>query len=75
MGPFVGGVEAVCGLLIIVGLLTRLASIPLLVIMVVAIVSTKLPILIGHDLGPFTISRPTSSGPGSGARSTRPAPT
>ncbi len=56
MGPFVGGVEAVCGLLIIVGLMTRLAAIPLLVIMVVAIVSTKLPILIGHDLGPFHLA-------------------
>jgi uncharacterized membrane protein YphA (DoxX/SURF4 family) len=56
MGPFVGGVETVCGLLIIVGLMTRLAAIPLLVIMVVAIVSTKLPILIGHDLGPFHLA-------------------
>jgi putative oxidoreductase len=30
MGPFVGGIETVCGLLIIVGLFTRLATIPLL---------------------------------------------
>jgi putative oxidoreductase len=49
MGPFVGAVEVVCGTLIIVGLLTRLAAIPLIVIMVVAIVSTKVPILLGHD--------------------------
>ena len=41
MGPFVGGVEIVCGLLIILGLYTRLAAIPLIVIMVVAIASTK----------------------------------
>jgi len=49
MGPFVGAVETICGVLIILGLLTRLAVIPLLVIMVVAIVSTKIPILLGHD--------------------------
>jgi putative oxidoreductase len=35
--------------LIIVGLFTRLAAIPLIVIMVVAIVSTKVPILLGHE--------------------------
>src|SRR5579863_1645702 len=35
MGPFVGIVEAVCGALIIVGLLTRLAAIPLIIIMIV----------------------------------------
>jgi uncharacterized membrane protein YphA (DoxX/SURF4 family) len=49
MGPFVGIVEIVCGTLIILGLLTRLASIPLIIIVVVAIISTKIPILLGHD--------------------------
>ena len=53
MGPFVGVVEAVCGALIILGLLTRLAAVPLIVIMIVALVSTKLPILLGHDVGMF----------------------
>jgi putative oxidoreductase len=53
MGPFVGTVEVVCGTLIILGLLTRLAAIPLIVIMVVAIVSTKLPIWAGHDIWIF----------------------
>jgi uncharacterized membrane protein YphA (DoxX/SURF4 family) len=52
MGPFVGTVEIVCGSLIILGFLTRLAAIPL-VIMVVAIVSTKLPIWAGHDVWLF----------------------
>ena len=55
MGPFVGVVETLCGLLIIVGLFTRLATIPLLIVMVVAIVSTKAPILLGRDVGPFQI--------------------
>ena len=53
MGPFVGGVEIVCGLLIILGLYTRLAAIPLIVIMVVAIASTKIPILLGQDFWIF----------------------
>jgi putative oxidoreductase len=53
MGPFVGVIETVCGALIILGLATRLAAIPLIVIMAVALVSTKLPILIGHDVLTF----------------------
>ena len=35
MGPFVGVVETVCGLLIVLGLYTRLAAIPLIIIMLV----------------------------------------
>lgn len=50
LGPFVGIVEIICGGLIIIGLATRLAAIPILIIMIVAIVTTKLPILLGHDL-------------------------
>ena len=53
MGPFVGVTETICGVLIILGLFTRLAAIPLIVIMVVAIVSTKIPILLGHDFWLF----------------------
>jgi putative oxidoreductase len=53
MGPFAGTVEVVCGTLIIRGLLTRLAAVPLIVIRVVAIVSTKLPIWAGHDIWIF----------------------
>ena len=53
MGPFVGIVEIVCGTLIILGLFTRLAAIPLIIIMIVAIVSTKVPILLGHDFWIF----------------------
>jgi len=49
MGPLVGIVEIVCGALIILSLFTRLAAIPLIIIMIVAIVSTKVPILLGQD--------------------------
>jgi putative oxidoreductase len=38
--PFVGVVEIVCGVLILFGLLTRLAAIPLIIDMLVAIIST-----------------------------------
>ena len=44
-GPFVGAFEIVCGLLILLGLLTRLAVVPTLVIMAVAIYTTQLPVL------------------------------
>jgi putative oxidoreductase len=57
MGPLVGVVEIVCGTLIIVGLFTRLAAIPLILIMVVAIVSTKIPILLGHDFWIFHVAK------------------
>jgi putative oxidoreductase len=46
MAPFVGVVEIVCGTLILVGFATRLAAIALIIDMVVAIVSTKVPILL-----------------------------
>ena len=43
--PFVGVVEIVCGTLVVIGLLIRLASIPLIIDMIVAICSTKIPML------------------------------
>lgn len=54
-GPFVGLVELVCGGLIVLGLFTRLAAVPLIITMLVALVSTKLPILLGHGFGPFSL--------------------
>lgn len=57
MGPFVGVVETICGALIILGLFTRIAAIPLIVIMIVAIVSTKIPILLGHDFWIFHVPK------------------
>jgi putative oxidoreductase len=57
MGPFVGGVEILCGALVLVGLFTRLASIPLLINITVAILSTKIPILLGHGFWMFTLTK------------------
>ncbi|WP_117885207.1 DoxX family protein [Aureibaculum luteum] len=45
LAAFVGTFEIVCGVLILIGLLTRLASIPTLIIMLVAIATTKSAIL------------------------------
>ena len=46
LAPFVGVFEIGCGLLVLVGLLTRLAAVPLAVVMLVALATTKVPILI-----------------------------
>jgi len=46
IAPFVGFVEIVCGCLILLGLLTRLATLPLIIDMLVAIATTKIPILL-----------------------------
>jgi uncharacterized membrane protein YphA (DoxX/SURF4 family) len=49
LAPLVGSVEVACGALVILGLLTRLAAVPLLVVMIVAITTTKVPLL--HSQG------------------------
>jgi putative oxidoreductase len=46
MAPFVGVFEIGCGLLFLLGLLTRLAAIPMIIDMLVAIATTKVPILL-----------------------------
>jgi uncharacterized membrane protein YphA (DoxX/SURF4 family) len=46
--PFVGVVEIVCGALLLLGLATRLASVPLVIDILVAIGSTKVPFLMAH---------------------------
>lgn len=43
---FVATFEITCGILLLMGLITRLASVPLLVIMATAIITTKIPKLI-----------------------------
>jgi uncharacterized membrane protein YphA (DoxX/SURF4 family) len=46
MGPFVGVVEIVFGAFLVWGLVTRLATIPLIINISVAIATTKIPILL-----------------------------
>ena len=45
MAPFVGIVEIVCGALLLIGLIARLSSIPLLIDILFAIGTTKIPML------------------------------
>ncbi len=45
LGNYVGTFEILCGVCVLLGLLTRLASIPLIIIMLVAIVTTKADVL------------------------------
>ena len=56
MGPFVGAIEIAGGLMLLLGFFTRPAALVLLVNISVAIVSTKIPILLGH--GFWLFSRP-----------------
>lgn len=50
---FTGMFEIICGSLILIGFLTRYASVPLLIIMVTAFISTKWPILMNKGFWPF----------------------
>lgn len=45
LGPFVGSFEISCGFLILIGFITRLAAIPLIIIMLVAMATTKAEML------------------------------
>jgi putative oxidoreductase len=56
-GPFVGGIEIVCGAAVLLGWMTRAAAAVLLIDISVAILSTKIPILLGRGLGPFSLPR------------------
>lgn len=45
LGNFVGSFEVICGILILLGLFTRFAVLPVIIIMLVAISTTKFDIL------------------------------
>lgn len=46
LAPLVGSFEVVCGALVLAGILTRVATLPLIVIIGTAIATTKVPILL-----------------------------
>lgn len=50
---FTGAFEIVCGAFVVLGLLTRIASIPLFIIMATAFVTTKWPILVNKGFWPM----------------------
>jgi len=49
--------EVICGAMLVVGLMTRLAAIPLMIIILTAIVTTKVPVFLGHDLWGFHVRK------------------
>jgi len=61
IAPTVASFEIVCGSFLLLGFLTRIASLPLISIMLTAIFSTKIPILLGHGYLGFSL-RETSYG-------------
>ncbi len=50
MAPFVGVCEIVCGVLFLLGLLTRFAAITMIIDMLVAISTTKVPMLLNEGI-------------------------
>jgi putative oxidoreductase len=57
LGPLVGGVEIVAGAAVLANFYAGDAALFLLAVIVTAIVSTKVPILLGRPLGPFPLPR------------------
>src|SRR5215212_8014186 len=60
ISPFDAAFEAGCGILLMLGLLTRPAAIPMIVDMIVAILSTKIPLLLGTSPLPLPPVPPIS---------------
>jgi putative oxidoreductase len=50
---FTGTFEIICGGLILIGLMTRLATVPLLILMITAFITTKWPLLVTKGFWPF----------------------
>lgn len=57
LAPFVGAVEIVAGLAVALNLVAGDAALLLLAVILTALVTTKLPILLGHPVGPFSLSK------------------
>lgn len=62
LAAMVGTFEVLGGTLVLMGLATRLAVLPLMVIMIMAILSTKVPTLVGGPVGPFSAPRGPNTG-------------
>ena len=57
LAPFVALVELAAGLLLLVNLLPAAAALALFGVISVALLTTKLPVLLGRPLGPFTLMK------------------
>lgn len=60
LGPFVGGVEIAAGAAVMANFYAGDAALALLAVIVTALVTTKIPILLGRPLGPFTLPKNVS---------------
>jgi uncharacterized membrane protein YphA (DoxX/SURF4 family) len=60
--PLVGVVEIACGAAILLNIYAGDAALALLAVILGALVTTKLPILFGHSLGPFPLEKLHSYG-------------
>ena len=59
VAPFVGCFEIVCGVLVLAGFLTRVAVVPLIIVMLTAIAATKIPILLNQGFWKMAHEAPT----------------
>lgn len=57
LAPLVGGIEIVGGLACMLGFYAGEAALLLLAVILAALVTTKLPILLGRPLGPFSLAK------------------
>ena len=57
IAPSVGLVEIVAGAAVLANFYAGDAAVGLLAVIVTAIVTTKIPILLGHSLGPFALAK------------------
>lgn len=57
LAPFVGAVEVTGALLLLLNLATGYAALALLGVISTALLTTKLPVLLGRPVGPFTLMK------------------
>lgn len=57
LAPFVAGVEIAAGAALVLNAYAGAAAALLLCVIVTAIVSTKIPVLLGHNVGTFSVPR------------------
>jgi len=62
LAPLVGATELIAGAAILLNLYAGDAALLLLFVIVTALVTTKLPVLLGRPLGPFPLMNPPHTG-------------
>jgi putative oxidoreductase len=60
LAPFVAGVEIAAGAALVLNAYVGAAAVLLLCVIVTAIVSTKIPVLLGHNVGTFSVPKNTA---------------